>query len=181
MSDGEEYKYHRISYGGDNTASTETTTVPLPACSTSDNADDDWVLSRCGTFSFIPYEYESSTANKHTSEDIASTEHNGNEEYYDAEEYKHPMCGEYSGNVDPLLVKYGGSTNIPSCELYAAAEVEVMPMYMAELAKSGRSKCQYCYSTIGKGSMRVGSLDRISGSYGKWYHSGCWTIPVSLL
>jgi hypothetical protein len=169
MSDGE-----YSTYGGDDTASTETTTVPLPACSTSDDADG-WVFSRSRTFSYLPEKCESSTTNKHTSEDIALPE------YYDAEEYKHPMCGECSGDVDPLLVKYGGSTNIPSCELYAPAEVEVMPMYMAELAKSGRSICQYCCSTIDKGSMRVGSLDRISGSYGKWYHSGCWTIPKSLL
>lgn len=69
---------------------------------------------------------------------------------------------------------------------YDAAAVEEPP-YKVELAKSGRSKCSQrtksakrCSPTdpiISKGDIRIGSIDEISGSYGRWVHLACWRVP----
>jgi hypothetical protein len=51
-----------------------------------------------------------------------------------------------------------------------------VPGYRVELAKTNRSRCQSktgkvdCGSVIPKDSIRVGSLDEKSGSYGRWHH-----------
>ena len=56
---------------------------------------------------------------------------------------------------------------------------EDVPGYKVELAKSGRSKCSKkdCGGKIDKDSIRVGSLDKVAGSYGRWHHLECWRVP----
>lgn len=78
--------------------------------------------------------------------------------------------------------------NFPSWDFYQAASEEPVPLYRVELAKSDRSKCAAkgsaakCFSDkadllITKGSIRIGSLNDVSGSYGRWIHLECWRIP----
>jgi hypothetical protein len=68
---------------------------------------------------------------------------------------------------------------------YTAAE-EKDPPYRVEPAKSGRSsckqktkakKCNDGEETIEKGEIRVGSMDPLSGGYGRWNHLKCWRVP----
>ena len=87
---------------------------------------------------------------------------------------------------------------------YEAAEVSV-PLYRAELAKSGRSKCsatgaakhckenlrqddeeEDCTDLVAKGAepeliakneLRLGWLNEQSGNYGGWKHLRCWRVP----
>ncbi|CAM9650572.1 unnamed protein product, partial [Ectocarpus fasciculatus] len=78
------------------------------------------------------------------------------------------------------------TTHMPWQYYYDAAEAEVPP-YKVELARSGRSKCtqrtmsaRRCFDEgplIGKGEIRIGSLDAQSGSYGRWVHLKCWRVP----
>ena len=72
-------------------------------------------------------------------------------------------------------------TLIPSIkyEYYEEAAKEDVPGYKVELAKSGRSKCSKkdCGGKIDKDSIRVGSLDKVAGSYGRWHHLECWRVP----
>jgi len=80
------------------------------------------------------------------------------------------------------LQKYSKSSNqIPSHELYEAAPEEVMPKHMVERAKSSRSTCVYCHSSIGQGSVRVGLLDEVSGVYMNYCHLECWVVPNEVL
>lgn len=93
----------------------------------------------------------------------------------------------------------------PSWEFYAEAAEEEIPLYRVERAKSGRSRCkkfgtklakcnvgfeEACdgggsgaiikegdYAFIGKGDLRIGSFDEMSGSYGRWNHLRCWRVP----
>ena len=65
----------------------------------------------------------------------------------------------------------------PPWDFYAEAAEEAMPTYRMELAKSDRSKCQKCKTLIAKGSVRLGWLDQISGTYGRWTHVQCWRVP----
>jgi len=61
----------------------------------------------------------------------------------------------------------------PSWEYYSSAAEEAVPIYRVELARSGRSlckkKCMGAKSPIGKGEIRVGSIDLEAGAYGRWY------------
>lgn len=78
------------------------------------------------------------------------------------------------------------ATHMPWQYYYDAAAEEVPP-YKVELARSGRSKCtqrtqsaRRCADEgplIGKGEIRIGSLDSQSGSYGRWVHLKCWRVP----
>ena len=77
------------------------------------------------------------------------------------------------------------STSTPSWEFYSAAAEEDLPLYKVELAKSGRSKCvyrtRYCTSpVIEKNSIRIGSINTESGSYGRWGHLNCWRVPSKI-
>ena len=72
---------------------------------------------------------------------------------------------------------------MPSWEYYEAAAEELVPAYRVESAKSDRSQCVQkgtackhgepkpsAASFIAKGSTRIGSFDRESGSYIRWVH-----------
>jgi len=89
----------------------------------------------------------------------------------------------YKEQQDELLQKYSTSSSnqIASHELYEAAPEEVMPKYLAERARSSRSTCVYCYSSIEQGSVRVGLLDEVSGGYMNYCHLGCWVVPDEVL
>ncbi|KAL7541643.1 hypothetical protein ACHAXR_011088 [Thalassiosira sp. AJA248-18] len=76
-----------------------------------------------------------------------------------------------------LYAKYANNTNVPSYEYFAAAAEEDVPGYKVELAKSGRSKCAKCKENIAKNGIRVGWLDKVAGTYGKWNHLDCWRVP----
>jgi hypothetical protein len=84
-----------------------------------------------------------------------------------------------------------GGMPVPSWDFYSEyydAPMEEMPPYRVEFAKSGRSKC--CQKSkaakkcddplIGKGLLRVGSLDEESGSYARWHHVACWRVPARI-
>ena len=69
------------------------------------------------------------------------------------------------------------STPTPSWEYYQSAAEDDVPTYSIELAKSGRSKCvktgtgKKCCAVppvIAKGEIRIGSIDKESGSYHYW-------------
>jgi len=75
-----------------------------------------------------------------------------------------------------------------SREYYERMADEPVPPYRVELAVNGRSRCTECLAAnvspfdaaIAKGGVRVGSLDRRSGSYARWSHLGCWRVPRSV-
>lgn len=76
-------------------------------------------------------------------------------------------------------------THMPWQYYYDAAAEEVPP-YKVELAKSGRSKCNATKAArkcdvedplIGKGEIRIGSLDAQAGTYSRWVHLECWRVP----
>ncbi|CAN0086778.1 unnamed protein product, partial [Sphacelaria rigidula] len=72
-------------------------------------------------------------------------------------------------------------------QYYYDAPAEEVPPYRVELARSGRSKCSQksmparrCPPEdpfIAKDEIRVGSMDGMSGSYGRWVHLKCWRVP----
>jgi hypothetical protein len=70
---------------------------------------------------------------------------------------------------------------MPSWDYFESAAEEDMPIYRVELAKSGRSICKanWCGlgGAIGKGAIRVGSIDKQSGSYTRFCHLSCWRVP----
>lgn len=79
------------------------------------------------------------------------------------------------------------STEVPSWEFYAEAAAEPVPIYRMERAKSNRSRCQQqgaakkCVDqTIPKGTLRLGTIDDNSGTYGRWCHLVCWRVPNSV-
>mmetsp|Transcript_1994 Transcript_1994/g.4970 ORF Transcript_1994/g.4970 Transcript_1994/m.4970 type:complete len:532 (+) Transcript_1994:162-1757(+) len=72
----------------------------------------------------------------------------------------------------------------PSWDFYAAAAEEPVPRHRVEPARSARSTCaakgvakRCTAAAIGKGDLRVGSLDPESGSYRRWVHLACWRVP----
>jgi hypothetical protein len=76
-----------------------------------------------------------------------------------------------------------------SWDFYFNAAEEDVPLYKVELAKSGRSKCvqrgkeaKKCDfpNFIEKGTIRVGSINLESGSYGRWSHLMCWRVPSKI-
>ena len=82
---------------------------------------------------------------------------------------------------DELYAKYANNAGYAPYEYYEAAAEEEVPGYRVELARSGRSKCAKCDGYIEKGSLRVGSLDKVAGTYGRWNHlGGCWRVPVKV-
>ena len=70
---------------------------------------------------------------------------------------------------------------------YNAAEVDV-PLYRVELAKSGRSRCKQKGTAkkcdeegfIPKGEVRIGVMDKESGTYGRWCHLPCWRVASKI-
>jgi NAD-dependent DNA ligase len=80
-----------------------------------------------------------------------------------------------------------GDMPTPSWEFFYTAAEEDVPLYRVEGAKSGRSKCvqkgkaKSCGSgeeqKIPKGDVRIGSIDKDSGSHGRWVHLNCWRVP----
>ena len=75
-----------------------------------------------------------------------------------------------------------------SYDFYWNAAEEEVPLYKVELAKSGRSKCvqkgkeaKKCdHPWIEKSTIRVGSINLESGSYGRWCHLMCWRVPSKI-
>jgi hypothetical protein len=77
---------------------------------------------------------------------------------------------------------------------YEAAASESVPPYRTEAARSGRSTCKgACHGNpkepeacvkhglgplIPDGSLRCGSMDPESGTYGRWRHIECWRVPA---
>ena len=53
------------------------------------------------------------------------------------------------------------------------AVASMAPLH-AELARSDRSTCQVCGTQIEAGSLRIGSLDAKTGTYGQWQRLACW-------
>ncbi|CAM9203075.1 unnamed protein product, partial [Hapterophycus canaliculatus] len=71
-------------------------------------------------------------------------------------------------------------------QYYYDAAAEDVPPYKVELARSGRSKCRGTKAArkcsaedplIGKGEIRIGSLDEQAGTYSRWIHLECWRVP----
>lgn len=83
---------------------------------------------------------------------------------------------EDDAELDELYKKYSANTGVPSYEFYEEAAEEEVPGYKVETAKSGRSKCTKCESKIAKDEIRVGSLDKTAGTYGRWHHLQCWRV-----
>jgi hypothetical protein len=76
-----------------------------------------------------------------------------------------------------------------SYDYFYEAAYEAVPSYCVQLAKSGRSQCKQkskigkkCGedTTIGMGEIRCGSIDEISGDYGRWHHLACWRVPAKV-
>jgi len=98
---------------------------------------------------------------------------------------------------------YREDSDIPSYDFFCAAAEEEVPPIKVEPARSGRSKCVECAPKkkkkkkktavdaaapvttttlakspcIPKGELRVGSMDKDSGTYCRWNHLKCWRIP----
>eukprot|EP00966_Prymnesium_polylepis_P316311 7309055-Prymnesium_polylepis.1 len=68
---------------------------------------------------------------------------------------------------------------IPSFTEWLVEEEET-PTNRVELAKSGMSACTGCGNKIEKGEIRTGSLDPISGAYGRWACLSCWRVPFAI-
>ena len=82
----------------------------------------------------------------------------------------------------------------PSYDFYSEMAKEPTPIYKVELAKSSRSQCsseknasaKKCTpkgsegAFIEKGSIRFGSLDKLSGTYTRWRHIACWRVPTAV-
>ncbi|KAI9353778.1 hypothetical protein BDR26DRAFT_914002 [Obelidium mucronatum] len=65
-------------------------------------------------------------------------------------------------------------------DFYNEAAQETVPTYKVEPAKSDRSKCSSCKQNISKATIRIGSIDTESGSYGRWIHLDCWRVPAKI-
>uniref|UniRef100_A0A7S0N4Q4 Uncharacterized protein n=1 Tax=Pyramimonas obovata TaxID=1411642 RepID=A0A7S0N4Q4_9CHLO len=77
-------------------------------------------------------------------------------------------------------------TATPSWEYYQTAAEEEVPEYRVELAKSNRSACTQSTKIgkkcgddvmIEKGAVRIGVLNKESGTYTFWVHLRCWRVP----
>lgn len=92
----------------------------------------------------------------------------------------------HTGFGDAFRNAWGKATGAPtpSWEFYAEAAEVPVPTYRVELAKSGRSKCQKCVKKgagvdplIAKGEVRIGWMNKESGSYGGFVRLQCWRVP----
>ncbi|KAL3779504.1 hypothetical protein ACHAW5_010633 [Stephanodiscus triporus] len=81
---------------------------------------------------------------------------------------------------DELYAKYANGAGFASYEYYEAAAEEEVPGYRVENARSGRSRCAKCDGHVEMGSVRVGSLDKVAGTYGRWNHLDCWRVPAKV-
>lgn len=82
---------------------------------------------------------------------------------------------------DELYEKYSKDTSsYPSYQYYEDAEKEEVPTYKVEPARSDRSKCQKCKTNIPKMGVRIGSIDKDAGTYGRWIHLDCWRVPMKI-
>ena len=80
-----------------------------------------------------------------------------------------------------------GDSDIPSWQFYQDAAEEPVPLYRAEPAKSGRSRCaakgaavRHESEFIDKDSIRVGHIDMEAGTYTSWSHLECWRVPFKV-
>ena len=71
-----------------------------------------------------------------------------------------------------------GNFNTPSSEWYKAAFDDTVPGYTVERARSDRSTCTKSKEKIPKGAVRCGSLEAVSGSYGRWSILENWRVPA---
>ena len=76
-------------------------------------------------------------------------------------------------------VAVGGAARIAPASVYEEANTTDVPGYCCEAAPTARSSCVGCKGPIGKGELRCGSLDSVSGSFARWCHlaGGCWKVP----
>jgi hypothetical protein len=83
---------------------------------------------------------------------------------------------------DEIYQKYSkdASSSYQSYQYYEDAEKEEVPIYKVEPARSDRSKCQKCKTNIPKMGIRIGSIDKDAGSYGRWIHLDCWRVPMKI-
>lgn len=72
--------------------------------------------------------------------------------------------------------------DIPSWEYYKEAEAEDVPEYEFQYALSNQSMCVVSRSTIKKGQLRVGKVNRKHGNYGRFtllsHFSWEWIVPL---
>lgn len=81
---------------------------------------------------------------------------------------------------DDLYEKYSKKSDYPSYQYYEDAEKEEVPIYKVEPARSDRSKCQKCKTNIPRQGIRIGSIDKDAGTYGRWIHLDCWRVPMRI-
>ena len=89
--------------------------------------------------------------------------------------------GNVAGNA-PL------GTSTRSWDYYFNAAESEVPIYKVELARSNRSKCVASgkannhgeNAVIPKNEIRIGSINRETGSYGRWIHLKCWRVPSKI-
>ncbi len=55
-----------------------------------------------------------------------------------------------------------------------------VPSLRVEIAKTSRSKCKVTGEPIEAGSIKIGQLDAISGSYSSWKALSAWKVPNSI-
>lgn len=72
--------------------------------------------------------------------------------------------------------------DIPSWEYYEEAEAEDVPEYEFQYALSGQSMCVVSRTTIKKGELRVGKVNKQHGNYGRFtllsHFSWDWIVPL---
>ena len=92
-----------------------------------------------------------------------------------------------STTMDDSMWQYFADMPMQSWDYYYTAADAEEPLYCVELAKSGRSGCKQrgaakkCEDpSIGRGEIRVGSMDELSGAYGRWNHLACWRVPSKM-
>lgn len=100
--------------------------------------------------------------------------------------FAHYLSG--SGASTTAAPRSGKAGATPSWDWFATAADEEVPTYRVELAKSGRSQCKATGAAckhgddafIEQGSIRFGSMDEESGTYGRWRHLSCWRVPYKI-
>ncbi len=94
---------------------------------------------------------------------------------------------EFSFSWDDIQREFS-SHDQPSYDFYAAAEQEEVPTYMVEIARSSRGTCKAKGNAkrcpeddiIMQGELRVGVLNKESGSYWNWTHIPCWRVASKI-